>query len=199
MKSKAITLMILTYPLVIKLMMKSKPLSIWFNGLSGSGKTTLALALKDKLAAKRIDVKLLDGDIIRRGINKDLGFSKADRIENLRRVAEINRLFIQENFTVLNAFITPDSDMRFKIASIIPNDQLFEISLVTPLETCIQRDVKDLYKLAKVGAIQNFTGIHKEFEPSTTANLKIDTSEISISDCCDLIIEKLDFMYPKSG
>lgn len=165
----------------------SPPCAIWFIGLSGSGKTTLAEKLCASLILMGFNIKLFDGDIIRGGLNKDLGFSLESRRENIRRIAEVNKLFLESNFFTINAFITPTEELRKLAKSIIGENRFFIIFLNTPLEICRQRDPKGLYKKAESGYINNFTGITSPFEPCKNAQLKINTANYSVEDCVKII------------
>lgn len=148
---------------------------LWFTGLSGSGKTTLAKELKEYLSVYKIPVFILDGDITRDGLNSDLGFSKKDRDENTRRGAEIAKMLSDQNILVIVSFISPYKDQR-KLAHNIIGDSFHEIYISTPLEECISRDPKGLYKKALSGEIENFTGVSDPYEPPTNPFLQIDTS-----------------------
>ena len=147
--------------------------TIWFNGLSGSGKTTLGEKLIEHYEKKNEKVFLLDGDVLRDGLNNDLGFSIEDRQENLRRAAEVAKILNQNGVTVIATFITPTNNMRDSIAEIIPNIKF--IHLCTSLKVCEERDVKGLYAKARAGEIKNFTGIDSPFESMPHAWLNIDT------------------------
>ena len=134
-------------------------LMIWFTGLSGSGKSTIAIALERELHRRGILCRILDGDNIRSGINNNLGFTEADRVENIRRIAEVSRLFVDTGIVTLAAFISPNNDIREMAARIIGKDDFVEVYVSTPLEECERRDVKGLYAKARRGEIKNFTGI----------------------------------------
>ncbi|HTH82123.1 MAG TPA: adenylyl-sulfate kinase [Mucilaginibacter sp.] len=166
--------------------------TIWFTGLSGSGKSTLANQLKNELQKKNCKVSLFDGDIIRKGLNNDLGFSMKDRFENIRRIAEVNKLFLDTDISVINAFISPTEDIRKMAREIIGPERFFEIYLNTSLEICIQRDPKGLYKKLSEGKIKDFTGFDSVFEPSQSAQLTINTAVTSPGDCIKLIIAGLN-------
>ncbi len=164
---------------------------IWFTGLSGSGKSTLASALEKELYKRGIHSKLLDGDNIRTGINNNLGFSEEDRIENIRRIAEVCKLFLNGGIITLSAFISPTVEIRQMAKDIIGQDDFIEIFVNTPLEECERRDVKGLYAKARRGEIKDFTGISAPFEPSISPDLNIDTSKYSIKECINKIMEVL--------
>ena len=148
---------------------------VWLYGLSGSGKSTLANALERKLHGEKVATKILDGDNIRSGLNNNLGFSDEDRAENIRRIAEVAKLFRDTGIVTLASFITPTNALR-KSAREIVGDQFTEIYVRCPFETCAERDVKGLYAKAKAGGIQNFTGKDSTFEEPDHADLVIDTA-----------------------
>ena len=148
---------------------------IWFSGLSGSGKSTLAIALEERLFRDGFITTLLDGDNIRDGLNRGLGFNDADREENNRRVAEVSKLFLQSGIICLNSFITPKESFRDLARSIIGAENLLEIYVECSFETCRKRDVKGLYKKAEQGKVANFTGQASDFEPPTKPHLVLNT------------------------
>jgi len=154
---------------------KHKPFLIWFTGLSGSGKSTIANLLEKELYKMHIHTYSLDGDNLRRGLNKDLQFTKEDRIENLRRTAEVGKLFVDAGLVVIAAFISPYNKIRENIKAIIGSDYYIEVFVNTPLEVCEQRDVKGLYKKARAGEIKNFTGISSPFEVPINPTIEIET------------------------
>ncbi len=154
---------------------KHKPCLIWFTGLSGSGKSTIANLLEKELHKQGVHTYTLDGDNLRRGLNKDLLFTKEDRIENLRRTAEVAKLFIDAGLVVIAAFISPYNKTREDIKAIVGSDYYIEVFVNTPLEVCEQRDVKGLYKKARAGTIKNFTGISAPFEIPTKPTLEVET------------------------
>ena len=149
---------------------------IWLTGLSGSGKSTLAESLERRLFADRIQVVVLDGDNIRSGINNNLSFSEADRAENIRRIAEVAKLFVQAGQVVITSFISPTIAMRQMAREIIGMHDFYEVFVDSPLEVCESRDVKGLYQKARAGQIPDFTGIHSAYEPPQTPDLHIDTA-----------------------
>ena len=159
-------------------LLKQKGLMLWFTGLSGSGKSTLAIALERELYQNGILCRILDGDNIRSGINNNLGFSEADRIENIRRIAEVSKLFVDCGIVT----ISPTNEIRQMAADIIGKDDFMEIYVSTPLEVCEQRDVKGLYKKARKGEIKDFTGISSPFEIPEQPDLTIDTSTQSLEE-----------------
>lgn len=161
---------------------------IWFTGLSGSGKSTLAIALERELAARGILCRILDGDNIRCGINAGLGFSEEDRRENIRRVAEVCRLFVDTGVVVLACFVSPSRGDRSRAARIVGAEDFCEIYVATPLEECERRDVKGLYAKARRGEIRDFTGISAPFEEPENPDLKIDTTNRSVEACTETIL-----------
>ena len=162
---------------------------IWFTGLSGSGKSTLASALEKELYSRGFLCKLLDGDNIRTGINNNLGFTEEDRKENIRRIAEVCKLFLNGGVVTIAAFISPTEDMRELAKSIIGADDFLEIFVNTPLEECEKRDTKGLYAKARRGEIKNFTGISDVFEAPKNPTLKVDTSKLSVEESVAKILE----------
>lgn len=164
---------------------------IWFTGLSGSGKSTLATALEKELYSRGVLCKLLDGDNIRTGINNNLGFTAEDRKENIRRIAEVSKLFINCGVVTLAAFISPTEEIRQQAIEIIGKENFIEIFVNPPLAVCEERDTKGLYKKARKGEIKNFTGISAPFEAPAHPDLDIDTSRYSVSECVDLMLEKV--------
>lgn len=172
-------------------MLQQKAKVIWFTGLSGSGKSTLAIALERELYKRGILCYLLDGDNIRTGINNNLGFSEEDRTENIRRIAEVSKLFVDCGVIVLAAFISPTSEIRSNAANIIGKNNFIELFVSTPLEVCEQRDIKGLYKKARAGEIKNFTGISSPFEAPENPALSIDTSKHDMATCVDMMLETL--------
>ena len=161
---------------------------LWFTGLSGSGKSTVANAVEQQLHAQGIRTFTLDGDNVRHGLNKDLGFTDADRVENIRRIAEVAKLMVEGGLVVLTAFISPFRSERDMARALFPDDEFIEIYLDVPLETAEKRDPKGLYKKARRGEIPNFTGIDSPYETPHTAELTLDTSELSLEDCVERIV-----------
>ncbi len=164
---------------------------IWFTGLPCSGKTTLALALEKELFSRGHLCKILDGDNVRTGINSNLGFSPEDRSENIRRIAEVSKLFLETGVITINAFVSPQEELRTLAKQIIGKKRFFEIYLNPTLEVCEQRDVKGMYRLAREGKIPNFTGIQAPFEIPQHADLELDTSKTSIEESVTFIMEKI--------
>ena len=164
-----------------------KGIMLWFTGLSGSGKSTLAIALERELYNSGILCRILDGDNIRTGINNNLGFTENDRVENIRRIAEVAKLFVDCGVVTIAAFISPTEQIRQMAADIIGKDDFFEIYVNTPLEICEERDVKGLYKKARQGEIKNFTGISAPFEAPLNPAITIDTSACSLEESVNLL------------
>ena len=175
-------------------LLKQHGLMIWFTGLSGSGKSTIAIALERELQQRGLLCRILDGDNIRSGINNNLGFSAEDRVENIRRIAEVGKLFIDTGIITLAAFISPNNEIREMAAGIIGKEDFLEIYVSTPLEECERRDVKGLYAKARRGEIKNFTGISAPFEAPTHPALSLDTSKLSLKESVDQL---LDLILPK--
>jgi bifunctional enzyme CysN/CysC len=168
-----------------------KPAVLWFTGLSGAGKSTIANLVEKKLAARGRHTFLLDGDNIRHGLNRDLGFTEADRIENIRRVGEVARLMADAGLIVLTAFISPFRAERHMVRRMIPEGEFFEIFVDTPLSEAEKRDVKGLYAKARAGELKNFTGIDSPYEAPENAEMRIDTTELSADEAADAIVERL--------
>ena len=168
-----------------------KPAVLWFTGLSGSGKSTIANLVEKKLHALGRHTFLLDGDNVRHGLNKDLGFTEADRIENIRRVGEVARLMTDAGLIVLTAFISPFRAEREMVRGLLPEGEFYEIFIDTPLEEAERRDVKGLYKKARSGQLKNFTGIDSPYESPEHPAVRIDTTRQSPEDAADLIVDLL--------
>lgn len=168
-----------------------KPLAIWFTGLSGSGKSTVASALEKKLFENGIRTYILDGDNIRSGLNKGLSFSDDDRKENIRRIGEVAKLFLDAGVVVLSAFISPFEEERNLVKNTVGEANYFEVFVDTPLEVCEQRDVKGLYAKARRGEIKNFTGIDSPFERPTNPKLVVETHKESLADSVDRIYQQI--------
>lgn len=168
---------------------------IWFTGLSGSGKSTVAMGVERELHAQGILCRILDGDNVRAGINNNLGFSAEDRIENIRRIAEIGKLFVQTGVVTLACFVSPTNDIRQMAREIVGEEDFLEVYISTPIEECERRDVKGLYARARKGEVKNFTGISAPFEAPVSADIAIDTSKIpleeSVRTLTELIIKRV--------
>lgn len=168
---------------------------IWFTGLSGSGKSTVAMGVERELHAQGILCRILDGDNVRAGINNNLGFSAEDRIENIRRIAEIGKLFVQTGVVTLACFVSPTNDIRQMAREIVGEEDFLEVYISTPIEECERRDVKGLYARARKGEVKNFTGISAPFEAPVSPDIAIDTSKIpleeSVKTLTDLIIKRV--------
>lgn len=170
-------------------LLKQHSVMIWFTGLSGSGKSTIAIALERELQKRGLLCRILDGDNIRSGINNNLGFSAEDRIENIRRIAEIGKLFVDTGIITIAAFISPNNDIREMAANIIGKENFMEIYVSTPIEECERRDVKGLYAKARKGEIKNFTGISAPFEAPQQPALSLDTSKLSVEESVNKLLE----------
>jgi bifunctional enzyme CysN/CysC len=164
---------------------------LWFTGLSGSGKSTIANIVEKKLALSGRHTYLLDGDNIRHGLNRDLGFTDADRVENIRRVAETARLFVDAGLIVLVSFISPFRSERRVARELVQPGEFFEVYVDTPLEVCMARDPKGLYKRAQAGEIRNFTGLDSPYEAPDAAEIHVNTVDLTPEAAADLIIERL--------
>jgi bifunctional enzyme CysN/CysC len=164
---------------------------LWFTGLSGSGKSTIANLVEKKLFRMNRHTFLLDGDNVRHGLNKDLGFTEADRIENIRRVGEVARLMSDAGLIVITAFISPFRAEREMVRRMLPEGEFYEIHVDTPLNVAEARDVKGLYKKARAGQLKNFTGIDSPYEAPMNPEIRIDTTKMSSEQAADLIVEVL--------
>lgn len=170
-------------------LLKQHSVMIWFTGLSGSGKSTIAIGLERELHKRGLLCRILDGDNIRSGINNNLGFTEADRIENIRRIAEVSKLFVDTGIITIAAFISPSNDIREMAANIIGKDDFLEVYVSTPIEECERRDVKGLYAKARRGEIKNFTGISAPFEAPAHPALTLDTSALSLEESVNKLLE----------
>ena len=168
-----------------------KPAVLWFTGLSGAGKSTIANLVEAKLAARGRHTFLLDGDNVRHGLNRDLGFTEADRIENIRRVGEVAKLMADAGLIVLTAFISPFRAERHMVRRMLPEGEFIEVFVDTPLAEAEKRDVKGLYAKARSGELKNFTGIDSPYEEPENAEIRIDTTEMNAEEAADYIVEKL--------
>lgn len=185
------------YPIYDKMMTRAdkeallgqKGMMIWFTGLSGSGKSTIALSLERELDKRGILCRILDGDNIRSGINRNLGFSEEDRVENIRRIAEVGKLFVDTGIVTIAAFISPTNQLREMAAGIIGKDDFREIYVSTPLSICEQRDVKGLYARARRGEIKDFTGVSAPFEAPEHPALSLDTSKLTLEKAVNQVLQ----------
>jgi len=172
-------------------MKNQKPAVLWFTGLSGSGKSTIANIVEKKLHRMNRHTFLLDGDNVRHGLNKDLGFTESDRIENIRRVGEVAKLMADAGLIVITAFISPFRAERQMVRDMLPDGEFIEVHVDTPLEVAEARDVKGLYKKARSGELKNFTGIDSPYEAPENAEIRVDTTAISPDEAADIIIDRL--------
>ncbi len=168
---------------------------IWFTGLSGSGKSTIAVRLESRLNADGRAVYLLDGDNVRHGLCRDLGFSEADRQENIRRVGEVGRLFVDAGIITIAAFISPYRADRQYLRDRLDGD-FVEVFVDTPIEVCESRDTKGLYEKARAGEIANFTGISAPYEAPLTPEVRIDTTQVSVDEAVEQIVAWLEAQAP---
>ena len=169
-----------------------KGVMLWFTGLSGSGKSTVAIALERELQKRGLLCRILDGDNIRTGINANLGFSADDRRENIRRVAEVAKLFVDTGIITIAAFVSLTEDLRNLAQHIIGKDDFKEIFISTPIEECERRDVKGLYARARRGEVKNFTGISAPFEAPQHPALSLDTSKLSLEESVAQLLQLLN-------
>jgi adenylyl-sulfate kinase len=165
-----------------------RPATLWLTGLSGAGKSTIACALERRLLDRGHAAYVLDGDNVRHGLNRDLGFSPGDRSENIRRIAEVARLLNDAGLIVITAFISPYREDRETARSIIGEDAFLEVHVDTPLEVCEERDPKGMYKLARAGELPAFTGVSAPYELPLDPVCSIDTAENSVEECVDLLM-----------
>lgn len=170
-------------------LLKQHSVMVWFTGLSGSGKSTVAIALERELHQLGLLCRILDGDNIRSGINNNLGFSPEDRVENIRRIAEVSKLFIDTGVITIAAFISPNNELREMASSIIGKENFLEIYVNTPIEECERRDVKGLYAKARRGEIKDFTGVSAPFEAPEHPALSLDTSVLSLEESVNKLLE----------
>jgi adenylylsulfate kinase len=175
-------------------LLKQKGIVIWMTGLSGSGKTTLAIGLEKLLYEKGYLVEVLDGDNARSGINNNLGFSEEDRTENIRRIAEISKLFVGCGIITINSFVSPSDKLRALAREIIGKKDFYLVHVNTSLQVCEKRDTKGLYARARRGEIKNFTGISAPFELPKDSDLEIKTDELTYEKC---LKQLADFVLPK--
>ncbi len=164
---------------------------VWFTGLSGSGKSTIALGVEQALHRRGILCRILDGDNIRAGINSNLGFTAEDRRENIRRIAEVGKLFVETGIVTLSCFVSPTREIRQMAQDIIGSNDFLEVYVSTPLEECERRDVKGLYARARRGEVKNFTGISAPFEAPLNPALDIDTTHLTLEECVARVMEMI--------
>lgn len=191
------------YPIYDRMMARSDKeqllgqhgLMVWFTGLSGSGKSTLAMGVERELHAHGFLCRILDGDNVRTGINSNLGFSAEDRTENIRRIAEVGKLFVQTGIVTLACFVSPTNELRRMARQIVGDEDFLEVYVSTPIEECERRDVKGLYARARKGEVKNFTGVSAPFEVPDNSNISVDTSvltlEQSVNMLTDAIVERV--------
>ena len=172
---------------------KQQAITIWFTGLSASGKSTLAYALERRLVDMGRACYVLDGDNVRHGLNKGLSFSEQDRSENIRRVAEVAKLMNDAGLIVITSFISPNRHDRDLAKNVIGTEKFLETYVSTPIAICERRDPKGMYKQARAGKIREFTGVSAAYEPPALPWLKIDTASSTITECIDVLVEKLSF------
>ncbi|MFD1038936.1 adenylyl-sulfate kinase [Virgibacillus byunsanensis] len=161
---------------------------LWFTGLSGSGKSTISSKVDEKLHNLGVSTYLLDGDNVRHGLNKDLGFGGKDRMENIRRIGEVAKLFVDSGIVVLTAFISPYVDDREKVKNLLGENEFIEIYTKCSLKACEMRDPKGLYKKARNGEIAEFTGISSPYEVPVNPDITIDTENMSVEECSEVVI-----------
>jgi len=167
------------------------PRVLWFTGLSGSGKSTIANEVEKRLALMNRHTFLLDGDNVRHGLNKDLGFTEADRIENIRRIGEVAKLMTDAGLIVLTAFISPFRAERQIVREMMPEGEFVEVFVDTPLDVAESRDVKGLYKKARSGELKNFTGIDSPYEEPESPEIRVNTVEMTPTEAADYIIQQI--------
>lgn len=172
------------------------PRAVWFTGLSGAGKSTIANAVEMALLAGGRHSYLLDGDNIRQGLSRDLGFGDADRVENIRRVGEVAKLMVDAGLIVLAAFVSPFRADRQMVRELFLPGEFIEVYVSTPLEVCEQRDSKGLYRLARQGLVPDFTGISAPYEPPLDAELELDTAGLPVHECADRVLHMLKVRLP---
>ena len=172
-------------------LLKQKPFLLWFTGLSASGKSTLANIVEQKMFAMSYKTYLLDGDNVRHGLNKDLGFDEKSRVENIRRIGEVSKLFLDSGVIVLTAFISPFKSDRDLVRSLFLKEQFIEVFIDSSLETCENRDPKGMYVKARKGEIPHFTGISSPYEKPDNPEIHVINNDISIGDASDKIIKFL--------
>lgn len=181
---------------------KHRSIVLWFTGLSGAGKSTIAHAVEERLYAAGCRTFVLDGDNVRHGLCGDLGFSPEDRVENIRRVGEVAKLFVEAGVIVLTAFISPFRSDRARVRNILQHGDFFEIYCDAPIEVCEQRDVKGLYKKARAGLVGDFTGISSPYEAPVNPELTLMTGATELNQCADKVMQLLQrrgVLVPANG
>ena len=173
-------------------LLHQRGIMIWMTGLSGSGKSTVAIGVERELHNRGILCRILDGDNIRAGINSNLGFSEEDRRENIRRIAEIGKLFVDTGIVTIACFVSPTTELREMARKIIGEKDFREVYIATPLDECERRDVKGLYARARRGEVKDFTGISAPFEAPITPDLSLDTSKMTLKEEVEAIIELIN-------
>jgi len=168
--------------------LRQRPVTLWLTGLSGAGKSTIAYALERRLLDGAHTAYVLDGDNVRHGLNRDLGFSPQDRAENIRRIAEVARLLNDAGLIVITAFISPYREDREMARGIIGNANFLEVHVNTPIEICEERDPKGLYKLARTGKLPAFTGVSAPYEPPLEPVCNVDTAANTVEECVELLM-----------
>ena len=173
-------------------LMKQRGVIIWLTGLSGSGKSTIAVELEHALVENKQQAYILDGDNIRHGLNKNLGFSPEDRSENIRRIGEVAKLFVDANIITITAFISPYREDRDSARALANEGEFIEVYVKCPLDVCEQRDTKGLYKKARAGEVKKFTGISAPYEEPSNPELTIDSSKLSVEESTRAILNYLE-------
>lgn len=173
-------------------LLHQRGIMIWMTGLSGSGKSTVAIGVERELHNRGILCRILDGDNIRAGINSNLGFSEEDRRENIRRIAEIGKLFVDTGIVTIACFVSPTTELREMARKIIGEKDFREVYIATPLDECERRDVKGLYARARRGEVKEFTGISAPFEAPTNPDLSLDTSKMTLKEEVEAVIELIN-------
>ena len=173
-------------------LLHQRGIMIWMTGLSGSGKSTVAIGVERELHNRGILCRILDGDNIRAGINSNLGFSEEDRRENIRRIAEIGKLFVDTGIVTIACFVSPTTELREMARKIIGEKDFREVYIATPLDECERRDVKGLYARARRGEVKDFTGISAPFEAPITPDLSLDTSKMTLKEEVEAVIELIN-------
>jgi adenylyl-sulfate kinase len=169
-------------------LLRQVPVTLWLTGLSGSGKSTLSKALEERLVERGHPCYVLDGDNLRHGLNRDLGFSPEDRRENIRRVAEVARLMNDAGLIVLTAFISPYHDDRANARRIVGEDRFLEVHLTADLETCEKRDPRGLYRRARTGELTDFTGVSAPYETPLAPDLRLDSGRLPVDECVERVL-----------